>query len=144
VSRYKIREIFEKHIKGTAAYAIVMNETVLAGVLPAALAEMMGMKSQKVYIACRVIKHLYDKKPAEEFDYILANLHEIIGQPTEVYRNKSGKTGIFCIARVIKGERYLCSLDAEGCVVTAFRIRDDHYLIDYDLLRSWRDGDHSS
>jgi hypothetical protein len=112
----------------------------------------MGCAQKKIYIRTRALKHLYDKKPAEEFDFLIDHLAHIIRTPDHLYQNKSGKTGNFCLAKKIYGHRYIVVLEVtakqapteEISVVTAFRIRDDKYLRNYDLLRSWRDGAHSS
>ena len=40
-------------------------------------------------------KYLYDKKPAEEFDFIIDNLHQIVIYPDNIYKNKRPQTGRF-------------------------------------------------
>jgi hypothetical protein len=92
------------------------------------------------------------KKPAEEFDFLIDHLAIIIRSPDLLYRNKNYRTGNFCIVEKIGTYQYMIvievkarqTINEEIWVVTAFRIRDDKYLRNYDLLRSWRDGAHSS
>jgi hypothetical protein len=111
-----------------------------------------GCAQRKIYIHTRALKHLYDKKPAEEFDFLIDHLITIIRSPDLLYRNKYDKTGNFCIVKEIAGHRYIAiievkakqTIDEEIWIVTAFRVRDNKYLRTYDLLRSWRDGAHSS
>jgi hypothetical protein len=100
----------------------------------------------------RSLKHLYDKKPAEEFDFMIDHLECIIRNPDCLYSNKGDKTGNFCLTKQINGHNYLVVIEIVGRntenkevqVVTAFRIRSEKYLLNYELLRSWRDGAHSS
>lgn len=139
-------------MQGTVAYAIVVNETALAGVLPIMIAKIIGMDNRKIYITSRVIKHLYDKKPAEEFDSVLVNMPDIIAHPDYMYKNKSDKRGQFCLMKQIESRQYIASLELvngisgkEVQLVTAFRVRSEPYLKEYDLLWSRRDGEtHSS
>ena len=105
----------------------------------------------KVYATSRFLKHLYDKKPAEEFDFLLDHLHQIMKYPTRIYRNKPGKRGDWCLAKSLGNEDYLCSLELntdperpEIYVATAFRVRDAKYLDGYELLWSWRSDRPSS
>lgn len=99
-----------------------------------------------------MLKHLYDKKPAEEFDFMMDHMEMIVQDPDELYRNKDNKTGNFCLVKNIQERRYIVVIetiaqqtdDEAIWIVTAFRIRDEKYLRNYDLLRSWRDGARSS
>lgn len=97
------------------------------------------------------MKHMYDKKPAEEFDCILQNIISIIKFPEEIYRNKTGKQGDFIFKKEIKGLLYLCSIQIiesdincgnleSNYIVTAFRLRPKKtsYLNSYGLLWSWK------
>ena len=96
---------------------------------------------------------MFDKKPAEEFHYILENLHEIAKYPDIIYRNKQGKRGNFSLVKKMPDEKqYICALEIVGYednkkkayVVTAFRIRDEKYLKDYETLWSRKDDIPSS
>ena len=92
------------------------------------------------------LKHLYDKRPAREFDLILIYLPFIIQSPDLIFKNKSAKRGSLCCVREINSELYFCSLefDEEICsVVTCFRIEED-YLNGYILLWSRKGGEPSS
>ena len=87
-----------------------------------------------------MIKHLYDKKPAEEFDFIIDNLHKIIKYPNYIYKNKKEKRGDWCFVKKIKNELYISSLEREEEIleiVTVFRIRKEKYLKNFKLLWSW-------
>ena len=96
------------------------------------------------------MKHLYDSKPAEEYEFILHNLILIIKYPDFIYENKSGKRGQFAFVKTIQETRYFCSIETievtsqEGTneemtfIVTAFRLRKPTYLLSYKLLWSWK------
>lgn len=97
---------------------------------------------------------MYDKKPAEEFIFLVDNIHKIVKYPDDIYENKPGKRGAFCFVKKLKGEKYICCLEivdtliddeitAEIHLVTAFRVRKDSYLDSYKLLWSWK-GDKPS
>lgn len=139
-------------MRGTALEVAVRNVTVVAGMFPRAPLEKIGVINPRIYVSTRVLKHLYDKKPAEEFDFILENIPDILARPDHLYRNKSDKRGQFCLMKQIESREYLASLEVidgiygrEIQLVTAFRVRSEPYLKDYDLLWSRRDGEtHSS
>jgi hypothetical protein len=146
-----IHELFEKHIKHTKEKEIVPLETVYICRLTYSVLNVLGFGDSKVHVSTKVLKHLYDKKPAEEFDFLINSLPAIIKYPDRVYKNKISKRGDFCLVKRLKGFSYLCSVEfcedageMRVCVVTAFRVRDEAYLKKYELLWSWKGGDPSS
>ena len=146
-----ILELFEKHIKNTKEKEIVALECVYICRLTYTVFRILGFEDSKVHLNTKVLKHLYDKKPAEEFDFIVRNLHKIIKYPDRIYKNKTSKRGDYCLVKKIEDFSYLCSVefteDGEEMkiiVVTAFRVRDEAYLKKYELLWSWKGGNPSS
>jgi hypothetical protein len=146
-----LRELFETHIQNTPQGSPVVEKTVLLCGLTNAVAQALGTDSRKVYATSRSLKHLYDKRPAEEFDFLLDHLHQVVKYPARIYRNKPGKRGGWCFAKILGNEDYLCALEIgtyperpEIYVATAFRVRDAKYLDGYELLWSWRSGRPSS
>lgn len=146
-----ILELFEKHIKNTKEKEIVVLESVYICRLTYSVLSILGFNDSKVHINTKVLKHLYDKKPAEEFDFIVNNLHTIVKYPDCVYKNKTSKRGDFCLVKKIKDFNYLCSVEfskddeeMKVCIVTVFRVRDEAYLKKYELLWSWKGGNPSS
>lgn len=135
--------IHEQHIRHTKPEAHILAISICVTEITKTLQREIGCEGENIYIHTRALKHLYDKKPAEEFDFLLDHLEAIIHAPDCLYRNKDNKTGNFCIVKEIEGRRYIVVLEGIW-VVTAFRIRDEKYLRNYDLLRSWRDGARSS
>ena len=140
-----LRNLYNKHIKGTSEEAIIFEESVLLCHLTKIVEQFLLSINEidsKVYINTKVPKHLYDKKPAEEFDFIVDNLHKIIIFPDNIYKNKDNKRGNFCFVKYIKNKKYFCSIQIEEnkkelFVVTALRIRKKTYLKNYELLWSW-------
>lgn len=109
-----------------------------------------NLNNPKIHPTTKMLKHLYDSKPAEEYEFILHNLVSIIKYPDKIYENKESKRGQFAFIKTIKDVKYLSSLETtvitslEGTteemnfVVTAFRIRKENYLKNYKLLWNWK------
>jgi len=141
-----VRDLFENHIKGTAKNAIVVDTTIFLCHLTFAVTKANNFDS-KIYLRTRVLKHVYDKRPAEEFDCIVISLKKIVRYPDNIYKNKNPKRGDYVFTKTVKGEKYLCSLEIceEGFnIVTIFRLKKENYIESYDLLWSWRSDISSS
>lgn len=126
-SKYIVRRPYKSHVKHSILFLAYVCDNIENG---------------SVYITTYSLKHLFDKKPAEEFHFILDHLHLIIIYPDQIYQNKSGKRGNLCFTKRIRGSEYLCALekvaDNEFQVATAFRLRDSDYIKNYTLL--WNRG----
>ena len=138
----KLVDIFEKYIKDTPVKSIVTRKSIvlcrLTNQVNKAILDCGGLS--KVFINTKVLKHLYDKKPAEEFYFLVKNSHILVKYPDKIYKNKEPKRGEWLFAKEIKNELYLCSLSNENGdfeVATAFRDRKRKYIKSYDLLWSW-------
>lgn len=145
-----VSELYDKYIKGTEEKAIVVEQKVLFCHLTMAVFRGCDIGTRKVHINTRVIKHLFDKKPAEEFHAIVTNAYVIVRYPDEVYTNRSGKRGDICFVKKVKDKKYLCSLEIlkvdrdnqefiEAHIVTIFRVRTNDYLKKYELLWKWQE-----
>jgi len=154
MSKKVLPDLYEKYIKNTGPQAIVINKTVFLCHLTNAVSKGIGIfPTNKIYTTSRVIKHMYDKKPAEEFDFLINCVHRIVKFPDKVYQNQDAKRGDFCFVKNLNGRSYFCSIqivrndggDTEDLyLATAFRIRKINYLDNYKLLWSWKDGAPSS
>lgn len=134
----------------------MVKKTFLLAILTKTVARVISSQNLKVYITTVTLKHLYDKRPAEEFDVIIRCLHQVVRYPKELYENKPGKRGQFCFIKKIRGEKYFCSIerseekdDPDGetekfYAASAFRLRDENYLKGYKLVWSWKDDTPSS
>ncbi len=142
-------ELYERYIYATPPQIVVAGQITFLCHLTWAVAKAIGAATMRVYVGTRMLKHLYDSRPAEEFVFIIENLHTIVKYPDQIYENKAGKRGDFCFVKELKGERYIASIeiteqeDGKIFVATAFRLRKERYLENYKLLWSWRD-DHPS
>ena len=137
-----LNNLYQKYIKGTQPKIFVTYKVVVLCHLTNQVNKVILDKSglSRVYISTKMIKHLYDKKPAEEFDFIIDNLHKIIKYPNYIYKNKKEKRGDWCFVKKIKNELYISSLEREEEIleiVTVFRIRKEKYLENFELLWSW-------
>lgn len=143
-----LRQFHNNFIQNSKPKEIVSEEILLLCYLTFSTKKNVGFSSHPVYITTKALKHLYDKKPAQEYDSILCNLDKIVRYPDYVYKNPDEKRGNFCIIKAIEDQKYFCSLEdrAEGgiYVVTAFCLRKENYIKKYELLWSWRDGKSSS
>lgn len=152
MKRITLRDIHNRHVEKTVKEAVVTDQTIHICNLTFAVMRALAYKSQKVYINTRALKHLYDKKTAEEYHFIVDNLHTIIKYPDHIYRDKPSKRGDYCLIKRLGNNNYMCSIemveDSEPgynsiFAITAFRVQDS-YLNNYELMWNWRDGDPSS
>lgn len=146
-------QIFKKYVKYTAEKVPVHELTIYLCNLTKAVQATGKFEAHRVHITTKVIKHLYDSKPAEEFDVVLHNLQIIVKYPQHIYENKQGKRGTLIFIKDINGTTYLCSIEKTSevdpndgnmgmnYVVTAYRLRPEkkeNYLKKYKLLWSWK------
>ncbi|MEK7104316.1 MAG: hypothetical protein AAB842_02865 [Patescibacteria group bacterium] len=162
-----LKDFFERYVKGTPYKAIVIDRKIFLCHLTNAVCDGIEITNNigKVYVTSRALKHLFDKKPAEEFFFLVDNLHKIVKYPDKIYQNKASKRGGYCLVKRIGGLDYLCSIEVvklppavfglaefgvseygecnemeEVQIATAFRLRDDDYIKKYTPLWSWEDG----
>ena|SRR3990167_8571557 len=142
-----IPELHRKYIRGTEKQAIVQLVQAFLCNLTAAVTAGISCPCTKVYINTRVIKHVYDKRPAQEFDFLVANCHTIVKYPDTIYRNKGNKRGSFAFVKMLKNEKYFCSIEliakdeTTQCEVATFFRTNDAYLKNFELLWEWKGGD---
>lgn len=161
-----LKEFFQKYIENTAEKAVVADKKFFLCLLTIAVSQGADINcARHVYITTRALKHLYDKKPAEEFLFIIKHLRKMVRYPNKIYRNKKEKRGEFCFVKKMGNSEYLCSIEIikipsaifgeaifgvseygaekerdEIQVATAFRLRDKKYIKNYTLLWDWGNG----
>lgn len=141
-----VPHLYKKHIKGTEKGAIVQLVQIFLCNLTYSVIKGISCPCNRVHVNTRVLKHIYDKRPAEEFDFLISNVHLIVKYPDLVYKNKNGKRGEFCFVKEIKNRKYLCSLEiierdeATFCEIATFFRVTDAYLKNYELLWEWKGG----
>ncbi len=132
------------HIAGTPKHSIVKEATAYIEELKYENA------TYSVYLSTRSLKHCYDKRTAQEFDFILSNLNHIISSPNKIYRNKSSKRGEICVTKKIQDSECLCSLEiikvqqSSAAHIVTFFIASPEYLSSFELLWERKDGVPSS
>lgn len=163
-----LKEFFKKYVKDTPYKAIVADRKVFLCYFTKAVLRGIGVNSKSggIYATSRFLKHLFDKKPAEEFFFLIDNLHKVVKYPDKIYKNKDEKRGEYCFVKRVGDFEYLCSLEIvklppaildssllevsefgkseemeEIQIATAFRLRDEDYIKKYTLLWSWGGGD---
>lgn len=147
-----VPELVAKYIRGTVKEAIVQNVQVLLCNLTATVAKEINCENCfRVYISTRALKHGYDKRSAEEYDFLIENLHRLVKYPQFIYRNKKAKRGNYIFVKDFKDKKYFCSIELIETeqsnhfeVVTFFRLQKESYLFNYDLLWEWEGRQPSS
>lgn len=145
----------KKYIKGTTKKAVVQLVQVHLCHLTAAVVKGIGLTCNKVYLSTRVLKHLYDKRPAEEYDLMIENILDLVKYPSKIYKNKEGKRGSYLFVKEVKNSKCVTSIEvmetemegkkiATHCEVATFFRTDEDYLANYELLWEWKGGTPSS
>lgn len=145
MKREILKNFFERYIQGTPEKAIVLDRKIFLCHLTNEVSNVLEIDGRAggVYITSRCLKHLFDKKPAEEFMFLLDHLHEVAKYPDMIFCNKDGKRGGYCLVKKIGSAEYLCSIEVatdEIQIATAFRLRDEKYIKNYTLLWDWGNG----
>ena len=142
-------DLHEKFIKGTQKKMIVPSRRSLICLFTKEVTKAIGCKEEfgRVFITTRCLKHLYDKKPAVEYDSIIQSLDVVASRPDEIYRNLGEKRGSFVFRKKIRNIEFLASIEEvtreEHCeyeIATCFWFRSQNYLNNYSTLWSWGDG----
>ena len=134
MEKLSLVKLYKKHIRGTSEKAPVVPLCIHLCTLTNAVKIALCIQCQKIYITTRVLKHLYDSKPAEEFEFLLRNMGVIVKYPDHLYQNKSNKRGTHLFTKTIKNMLYACSIETTAdknpdekedgmiYVVTGFRV----------------------
>lgn len=142
----KLIWVVERHIKNTPRKGYVKDLRVKVCEMPHKLKSKIKAKGPKVYITTKSLKHMYDVRSAQEFDFIITNIEAAILHPLRVYRNKEGKTGNICFYKEFGNNAYFYILDSQTdsvYIVSAYRLSEieekrKNYLASYKLLWSWK------
>ena len=145
-----MQHLYKRHVRGTEKKAVVRLVAVFLCHLTVAVSKGAHIPCSKVYVSTRVIKHIYDKRPAEEFDYLMEVVAKTVKYPDQVYQNKQGKRGSYCFVKTIKNQKCFVSLevcDEENfprCEIVTFYRVSENYLSSYKLLWEWEGGESPS
>jgi hypothetical protein len=138
----KLVWVIERYIKNTPRKGYVKDLRVKVCEMPHKLKSKIKAKDPRVYITTKSLKHMYDVRSAQEFDFIIANIEGVIMQPLRIYKNKEGKTGDVCFYSEFKNNAYFYILENQPdsiYIVSAYRLSDieekrKNYLSGYKLL----------
>lgn len=146
----KLIKFHKKYVQSTTYKAIVPIALFHLCNLTRSVVKSIDFEVNNVYLSTRMLKHIYDKRTAEEYDFILNNLVKIVREPDAVCLNKSGRRGEFCLIKKIKDEDYLCSIEQYRSletskyeciqIVTCFRVRGNYPLKQFQKIFSWEGG----
>ena len=146
-----VERIFNEYIQGTPKQAIVRDFTIKLCTLTNEVQRVCNFPTTNVHITTKVIKKNYDKRTAEENDFIVKNGWRIVHTPDSIYKNKDAKRGDYIFTKRIKNDLYLASIELSSYadapilyVASSFRIRKESYLDSYNLIWSWKGGEPSS
>lgn len=139
-----LQKLHKKFIKNTGRSDFVTEVTMFLCNLTHAVKTGVSLDHRKVYLKTSVLKHLYDKRPAQEYDSILDNLHLIVRYPDIIYKNKSSKRGSLCLTKEIDGTKYFAAIEQVpeelgNQIITLFKV-NDKYLEGFKKIWSWEGG----
>lgn len=142
-----VQHLHKTYVRGSEKRAIVQLVTVVLCHLTTAVIRGTNIPCNKVYLNTRVLKHIYDKRTAEEYDFLIHCVATVVKYPRWIYKNKDGKRGAWCFVAHVKNSLCLVSLETihtpEGalqCEVVTFFRTDEAYLKNYELLWEWEGG----
>ncbi|MEK7457950.1 MAG: hypothetical protein AAB612_00465 [Patescibacteria group bacterium] len=145
-----IIKLHKKYIKGSEKKALIKEFTVYVCNLTKAVKTGCSIIGVKVYITTKTMKHIYDVKPAVDYDFLILHLPKLIKTPDRVCRNSSSKRGAYLFVKEVNEVIYVISVEecvenGETClfVATGFR-SDEDYLKKFPTIWSWRGGIPSS
>lgn len=146
----KLKLPHQQYVQGTLKKQLVPLLDIRIGRIPQALRNMPSPSGNAVYLSTRVLKHVYDKRTAQEFDFLLAGLPKIIASPDRMYRNKLGKREGYCLVRTHDNFFSFCLLERKvfssrpRWEVVTFYVTDERYLAGYELVWERKDDESSS
>ena len=140
------RILFEECVRGTSFESIVKYEIEMLCRLTSDVKKGLKIKKTKrVFINTRVLKHLCDKRPEDECESVLDNLHTVVKYPDEIRLNKPGARGEYCLLKTMKGRTFICPIEINVkneieniSVVTIFWLRKEKYLKNLPLVWNWK------
>lgn len=144
MSQRALNSLFKKFVSRTKEKASIESSTILLCELSKSISNSLNI-SPKVYLTSFSLKHLYDKRTAEEFSFLLQNIIEIVKYPDRVLSNYSGKRGNIALVKNVEGNWYFVPLESQTTtgylfLVTAFRVRDQRYFKHYKPIWSREGG----
>ena len=89
----RLYHFHQQYIANTDYRARVFDNAFYVGSISLDLAQKLKLSASIVIINSRSLKHLYDKRTAHVYDFLLQHLHEIINQPDMILESVHTKHG---------------------------------------------------
>jgi hypothetical protein len=149
--RSPLVDLHGKYIRWTVRGALVKEWSSFLCTISNEAKKSCKIQSIKLYVSSKTMKHLYDKRPGWEYDFILVNLRHLVKYPDRIHRNAESKRGTFLFVKNIKGFLFMASVEEEPNdanetvlkIATAYHV-EEKYLKKFPILWTWRDGISSS
>ena len=136
----------KKYIRLTDKRVAIIIKQILLCTLDPEIVKKCALTAHNVHISTRVMKHVYDKRPAQEYDTALYHLRSAIKYPDYIFKNKQGKRGDVCFVARVKDRLLWCPVEESKdknnhpiLEVVTFFLAQYKYANNYTLL--WGRGD---
>lgn len=143
-SNLNIYQLHQKYIANTPKDFIVEDKVIFICNLTHAVQQGIHSDFRRVYLKCRVLKHIYDKRTAQVYDFVKSNLTKIVKFPDVIYKNHSCKRGSYLFVKLVKGCLYCVVIEEdkknESCQVVTVFPTTKAYLKKFKKLWSWKGG----
>lgn len=133
-------------IQGTVKNTFVVESTLFLCTVQAPLYR--SLHNKKILCTTKALKHLYDKRAAWEYTFLLNFLEIVLAKPDIVKANGLGRRGQYIFCKNVREILIAVSIEKTAeketlYLVTAFAT-EEKYLHKFPILWSRRDGDPSS
>ncbi len=107
MSKDSVKYFVQKHITNTGYKRYVQDKTINLGNINSQIKSSLNIKSSKIHITSKSLKHIYDKHTykhnlTSEFEFIVTNLRKTTTKPELITTNKGGRRGSYCFIKRIK------------------------------------------
>jgi hypothetical protein len=132
------------YIVNTEKEVVVKDRKLLICNLTTAVQKAIPGNFDKVYLKSRVLKHIYDKRTAQIYDFMKINLSRIVKYPDIIRKNHSSKRGSYILEKSLDGNLYcvVIEIDEEdSCIqIVTFFPTNKEYLVKFKKIWSWKGG----
>lgn len=143
--KLSIQQLHKKCVRDTSKDSIVVEISILLCTLTVAVKTGVNLGSKKVFLKSRVLKHIYDKRTAQEYDFFLKSLYKVVKYPDMIFKNSGSKRGSKLFVKEIEGGLFCIVLEEnveDDCnyIVTCFKTKES-YLVKFQEIWHWEGGD---
>lgn len=116
----RLKQLHNNHIRNTEKEAIVSIAEVSLCNLTNEVRDALGYTPEgktSVFVNTKILKHLYYKRTAQEYDKLLVNAHTFVKYPDKIFKNKDSKKGDLVFYKKMGEENWICSINICLCGV---------------------------